>query len=145
MRPGLDSCLKAIRPGDTLVVWKLDRLGRSLKDLISIVSFSPKQGVAFESLTEKIDTSSSSGQQLFDLFAALADFEMSLIRERATVSLAAARKRGLERGRPIKLDKEKLVDARKMVEGGLLITKAAKLIGVSRSLLYSKIKHHGKE
>jgi DNA invertase Pin-like site-specific DNA recombinase len=96
----LTNCLKALRPGDTLVVWKLDRLGRSLIDLVSIVNNLPKLEVAFESLTEKIDTSTTTGQLIFHIFAALADYERTLIRERTMAGLAAARKRGNIGGRP---------------------------------------------
>ena len=103
-RPDLAACLKALRTGDTLVVWRLDRLGRSLPDLIRIVGDLETKGVAFESLTEKIDTSSATGRLVFHLFGALAEFERSLTRERTHAGLAAARARGRVGGRQPKLD-----------------------------------------
>ena len=102
-RPDLAACLKALRIGDTLVVWRLDRLGRSLPDLIRIVGDLETKGVAFESLTEKIDTSSATGRLVFHLFGALAEFERSLTRERTQAGLAAARARGRVGGRQPKL------------------------------------------
>ena len=102
-RPDLAACLKALRTGDTLVVWRLDRLGRSLPDLIRIVGDLETKGVAFESLTEKIDTSSATGRLVFHLFGALAEFERSLTRERTQAGLAAARARGRVGGRQPKL------------------------------------------
>jgi len=99
-RPELTNCLKALRPGDSLVVWKLDRLGQSLIDLVSIVNSLPKLEVAFESLTEKIDTTTTTGQLIFHIFTALADYERTLIRERTMAGLAAARKQGNIGGRP---------------------------------------------
>ncbi len=93
-RPELEQCRKALRAGDTLVVWRLDRLGRSLHDLVQIVAELEQRGVHFESLTEKIETGSASGKLQFHVFAALAEFERGLIRERTQAGLAAARARG---------------------------------------------------
>ena len=107
-RPDLAACLKALRTGDTLVVWRLDRLGRSLPDLIRIVGDLETKGVAFESLTEKIDTSSATGRLVFHLFGALAEFERSLTRERTHAGLAAARARGRVGGRKPKLDDKQI-------------------------------------
>ena len=107
-RPDLAACLKALRIGDTLVVWRLDRLGRSLPDLIRIVGDLETKGVAFESLTEKIDTSSATGRLVFHLFGALAEFERSLTRERTHAGLAAARARGRVGGRKPKLDDKQI-------------------------------------
>lgn len=98
-RPGLDTCLNFARPGDTVVVWRLDRLGRSLSDLVQIVGDLEKKGIGFESLTEKIDTSSATGRLVFHLFAALAEFERNLTRERTAAGLSAARARGRAGGR----------------------------------------------
>ena len=102
-RPQLEGCLKALREGDTLVVWRLDRLGRSLQDLIELTNNFQTRGVEFESLTERIDTSSPTGRLVFHLFGALAEFERSLIRERTMAGLKAARARGRKGGRPKKL------------------------------------------
>ena len=93
-RPALGYCRRALAAGDTLVVWRLDRLGRSLPDLVQIVSELEKAGVGFESLTERIETSSAAGKLVFHVFAALAEFERNVIRERTHAGLVAARARG---------------------------------------------------
>ncbi|MGP5123897.1 recombinase family protein [Glutamicibacter ardleyensis] len=93
-RPELDKLLDQIRPGDTLVVWRLDRLGRSIRHLINHMDVLQQQGIEFKSLQENIDTSSSGGRLLFNIFASLAEFERDLIRERTNASLQAARARG---------------------------------------------------
>jgi DNA invertase Pin-like site-specific DNA recombinase len=93
-RPELESCLKALRLGDVLVVWRLDRLGRSLSDLVQIVGDLEGRGVGFVSLTESIQTNSPAGRLVFHVFAALAEFERNLIRERTRAGLASARARG---------------------------------------------------
>ena len=98
-RPELDQCLKALRSGDTLVVWRLDCLGRSLRDLVQIVGDLEKREIAFESLMEKIETGSAAGRLVFHVFAALAEFERNLIRERTRAGLAAARARGRKGGK----------------------------------------------
>lgn len=105
-RPELIQCLKALRSGDTLVVWRMDRLGRSLSDLVKTISDLEARGVGFESLTEKIETSSATGKLMFHVFAAMAEFERNLIRERTQAGLAAARARGRVGGRKHKLDEQ---------------------------------------
>jgi DNA invertase Pin-like site-specific DNA recombinase len=102
-RPGLDACLKSLREGDTLVVWRLDRLGRSLADLISLTNELQSRKIELESITEKIETGSSAGKLVFQVFGALAEFERNLIRERTIAGLKAARVRGRKGGRPRKL------------------------------------------
>ena len=102
-RPELEACLRTLRAGDTLVVWKLDRLGRSLKHLVEIIHALEQRGVAFRSLTESIDTGSAGGRLIFHVFGALAEFEHSLIRERTIAGLSAARARGRLGGRKAKL------------------------------------------
>ena len=102
-RKGLEELLAFMRSGDTVVVWKLDRLGRSLKDLIETLNFLKDRGVDFISLTEKIDTTTPGGKLIFHLMGALAEFERDLIRERTNAGLAAARVRGRIGGRPRKL------------------------------------------
>jgi DNA invertase Pin-like site-specific DNA recombinase len=139
-RPELENCLKAIRPGDRLVVWKLDRLGRSLPDLVDIINGLAKSGVFFESLTENIDTGSASGRLIFHIFAALADFERSLIRERTLAGLEAARRKGRVGGRPRKLTPEAIADARKAINGGMTMKAAAKLFGVSKTTLFERLR-----
>src|SRR5437867_1277944 len=99
-RPGLAEALSHLREGDTLVVWRLDRLGRSLKHLIETVTALHAQGVAFQSITENIDTSNPTGKLVFHIFGALAEFERSIIRERTIAGVSAARARGRKGGRP---------------------------------------------
>jgi DNA invertase Pin-like site-specific DNA recombinase len=103
-RPGLTQALEVVRTGDTLVVWKLDRLGRSLAHLVSVINALQRQGIHFQSLQERIDTTSGVGKLVFHLFAALAEFERDLIRKRTLAGLAAARARGKRGGRPKALD-----------------------------------------
>lgn len=107
-RTGLTEALKFMRTGDTFIAWKLDRLGRSLKQLIETVNILQERGIGFKSLTEQIDTTSSGGKLIFHVFGALAEFERDLIRERTNAGLAAARARGRVGGRPQKLDEKKL-------------------------------------
>jgi DNA invertase Pin-like site-specific DNA recombinase len=106
-RPGLEAALEYVREGDTLLVWRLDRLGRSLKDLIEIVTRLENRGIGFRSLQESIDTTTSGGRLIFQIFGALAEFERNLIRERTRAGLEAARARGRKGGRPRKLDSKK--------------------------------------
>ena len=103
-RPGLQAALEYAREGDTLTVWRLDRLGRSLRDLIDLVNRLEARGIALKSLQESIDTTTSSGKLVFHVFGALAEFERNLIRERTKAGLAAARARGRQGGRPKALD-----------------------------------------
>lgn len=106
-RKGLSEALEFLRQGDTLVVWRLDRLGRSLKHLIETISQLHNRGIWFKSLTEQIDTTTSGGKLIFHVFGALAEFERDLIRERTQAGLAAARARGKSGGRPTLLDEKK--------------------------------------
>jgi DNA invertase Pin-like site-specific DNA recombinase len=106
-RPGLERALADVRPGDSLVVWKLDRLGRSLKHLIETVTDLSERGVGFRSLQEAIDTTTSGGKLIFHVFGALAEFERDIIRQRTLAGLAAARARGRKGGRPRHLDDKK--------------------------------------
>jgi DNA invertase Pin-like site-specific DNA recombinase len=101
-RPQLEACLKSLREGDTLVVWRLDRLGRNLADLVGLVAQFEQRRINFESLTERIETVSPAGLLIFHVFAALAEFERNLIRERTVAGLKAARARGRNGGRPAK-------------------------------------------
>ncbi len=100
VRPGLDEALGFVRPGDTLVVWRLDRLGRSLRHLIDTISLVQERGIGFKSLQEQIDTTTSGGKLVFHVFGALAEFERDLIRERTRAGLLAARARGRLGGHP---------------------------------------------
>lgn len=133
----LEACLKALREGDTLVVWRLDRLGRSLLDLVSIVNDLKRSGVEFDSLTKRIDTGSSTGQLIFHIFASLAEFERSLIRERTLAGLKAARARGRKGGRPRRLTANDIkAIAALMKAGDLTLTEIARRFGVSRTTLW---------
>ena len=136
-RPELEACLKALRSGDTLAVWRLDRLGRNLGDLVAIVTDLGARGVAFESVTEQIATGSPSGKLVFHLFAALAEFERNLIRERTNAGLQAARKRGRVGGRPAKLTGKDLAMAKAlMADRSNDVGDIAQRFGVHRSTLY---------
>ena len=136
-RPELEQCRKALRAGDTLVVWRLDRLGRSLHDLVQIVAELEQRGVHFESLTEKIETGSAAGKLVFHVFAALAEFERNLIRERTRAGLVAARARGRAGGRKPKLSEAQIKEINEMVDAQKLpIGRIAELYGVSRTTIY---------
>lgn len=139
-RPELEHCLKALRTGDTLVVWRLDRLGRSLQDLVRIVTELETQGIAFESVSEKIDTGSASGKLQFHVFAAMAEFERNLIRERTNAGLAAARARGRVGGRPAKLTDKQVREIKLLLaDPQAVVADIAKKYGVSRTTLYTKV------
>lgn len=136
-RPGLDEALKYARPGDTLVVWRLDRFGRSLKDLVARMDDLHERGVGFRSLTEGIDTTSAAGKLVFHVFGALAEFERELIRERTMAGLKAARARGRKGGRPRKLDGRKLELASKlMADPEVSVAEVCEAVGVSPATLY---------
>ncbi len=137
-RPILEEVLSYLRAGDTLVVWRLDRLGRSLQHLIEVVAQLAARGIGFKSLTEQIDTTTPGGKLVFHVFGALAEFERDLIRERTQAGLAAARARGRTGGRPRKLADAKQLDlARALYEGGQTdIATICKTLGISRATLY---------
>ncbi|CAJ5943848.1 recombinase family protein [Burkholderia pseudomallei] len=137
-RPELVHCLKALREGDTLVVWRLDRLGRNLQDLIRIVNELEQRGVKFKSLKEFIDTGDPAGKLVFHLFAALAEFERELVRERTMAGLEAARARGRKGGRPQLLDvKQQRAALAMMKNREMSVAEIGRHFGVSRSTLYS--------
>lgn len=137
-RPEWVQCLKALRSGDTLVVWRLDRLGRSLSDLVRIVGELEQRGVGFESLTEKIETSSAAGKLIFHVFASLAEFERNLIRERTRAGLEAARARGRIGGRTRKLDDKQIREIRAMLRDPQVnVSDVARRYGVSRTTIYT--------
>lgn len=136
-RPGLDALLDQLRPADTVVVWRLDRLGRSLRNLIDLVQALGARGVGFVSLTENIDTTTSGGKLVFHIFGALAEFERDLIRERTVAGLAAARARGRRGGRPTVWTADKLRLAQEMYDAKTYdIATIAKVLGVSRASVY---------
>ena len=137
-RASLKEALAYVRPGDTLVVWRLDRLGRSLKHLIETVTDLRNRGIGFRSLTEQIDTTTPGGKLVFHVFGALAEFERDLIRERTNAGLAAARARGRTGGRPKKLaDPKQLALAQALYDGGQTdIATLCRTLGISRATLY---------
>jgi DNA invertase Pin-like site-specific DNA recombinase len=139
-RPELEGCLKALRKSDTLVVWGLDRLGRSLRDLIQLTQDLQGRGIGLESLTEKIDTVSTTGKLVFHVFAALAEFERNLIRERTLAGLKAARARGRNGGRPKKLSAKELKTIRTLLRSNEVpVQDIATQFKVNRSTLYRNI------
>lgn len=142
-RPELDKLLDQIRPGDTLVVWRLDRLGRSLRNLIDQVTVLHQRDVGFKSLQETIDTTSSGGRLVFHVFGALAEFERDLIRERTNAGLAAARARGRAGGRPALLTKDKLTTAKRLYEQQeMTVAEIGEVLGVSRSTIYRSLRQN---
>lgn len=140
-RVELEHCRKALRSGDTLVVWRLDRLGRSLADLVKIIGDLEREGITFESLGEKIDTGSASGKLQFHVFAALAEFERNLIRERTNAGLTAARARGRVGGRPAKLTEKNIREIKAlMTDPHCQVSEIAVRYGVSRTTLYKRVR-----
>ncbi|ABS65792.1 Resolvase domain [Xanthobacter versatilis] len=135
IRPGLRRALKTARAGDVLVVWRLDRLGRSIKDLIDIVGQLQQRGIGFLSLQEQIDTTSAAGRFYLHMLAALAEFERELIRDRTRAGLDAARSRGVVMGRPRKLSPAQIADARNLIASGRTVTSVAAACGVTRTTL----------
>jgi DNA invertase Pin-like site-specific DNA recombinase len=139
-RPELGAVMDALRPGDTLVVWRLDRLGRSLPHLIETVRGLAERGIGFRSLQEAIDTTTPGGRLVFHIFGSLAEFERDLIRERTMAGLAAARRRGRVGGRPTVMTVAKTKQAQRMVTAGTPLTEVADVLGVSRTTLYRHLK-----
>lgn len=140
-RPGLKQVQELLRAGDTLIVWRLDRLGRSLKDLIEWVNRLEHSGVGLRSLQEAIDTTSPSGKLTFHLFGALAEFERNLIRERTQAGLAAARARGRQGGRPKALDADKRQVAVELYRAKKLpVKKICEMMGISKPTLYAYLR-----
>ena len=143
-RPELDTCLKVLRKGDTLVVWRLDRLGRSLKDLVEVVHGLEESGIGFQSLTESIDTTNAGGKLIFHIFAALAEFERNLIRERTVAGLVAARARGRKGGRKAKMTKGDVRKAAAMLLDPLMTkTEVARHFSISRVTLNAALHREG--
>ena len=136
-RPALKAALEYMRAGDTLVVWKLDRLARSLKQLIETVEAFEERGLGLRSLTEAIDTTTAGGKLVFHIFAALAEFERGVIRERTMAGLQAARARGRKGGRPPALTARDLAAAMAMLKNSeITVLEVAKRLGVAASTLY---------
>jgi DNA invertase Pin-like site-specific DNA recombinase len=139
-RPGLQQALSVARAGDVLVVWRLDRLSRSLKDLIGMVETLSERGIELQSLSEGLATNSNSGQLIFHIFGALAEFERNLIRERTQAGLKAARARGRKGGRPKTLEPSKRQLAVKLYEERqYTIDEICRMMGISKPTLYNYI------
>jgi DNA invertase Pin-like site-specific DNA recombinase len=135
-RPALLRCLKRLESGDTLIVWKLDRLGRSLRDLITLLDDLRARGVKFRSLTESIDTETPTGRALWQMIGVLAELERSLISERTRAGVKAAKARGVKFGRKPKLTSQQISHARKLIEQGEAPQSVAGILGVSRATIY---------
>ena len=152
-RPGLEACVKALQSGNTLVIWKLDRLGRDLKHLVTLVDELSSRDVGLKVLTgngAQIDTATANGKLFFGIFAALAEFERELIRERTKAGLEAARARGRKGGRPRKMDKATLMIAIKALEDkNITVRDVAKKLNMTTTTLYvylngdGSLKEHG--
>lgn len=146
-RPVLESVLGELRPGDVLVIWKLDRLGRSLRDLVELASVLLERGVGLKSLNDPLDTTHSQGRLVFNLFGALAEFERDLIRERTQAGLTAARARGRLGGRPKGLPPaaERTACAAETLyrERRLSVREIAAQLGIAKSTLYDYLRHRG--
>ncbi|MQW40782.1 helix-turn-helix domain-containing protein [Sinorhizobium meliloti] len=142
-RPGLDSALAALQPGDVLTVWRLDRLGRNLSDLIAIVQEIEARGAAFRSLSEQIDTTTPTGRLFFHMAGAFAEFERSLIIERTKAGLTAAKGRGVRLGRRLSLTPDQIRKARLLIEAGEGPRSVAASFDVSESTLYRAFQRTG--
>lgn len=140
-RKQLKEALGHVRKGDVLVVWKLDRLGRSLKHLIHVVSELEERGIGFKSIQENIDTTTNGGKLIFHIFGALAEFEREIIRERTKAGLAAARSRGRLGGRPKKMDDRKIEMAQALYDKKTVpIKDICKQLGISKGTFYRYVK-----
>ena len=135
-RPALARCLKKLAAGDTLIVWKLDRLGRSLRDLITLLDDFKQRAVKFKSLTEAIDTETPTGRAMWQMIGVLAELERSLISERTRAGVEAAKQRGVKFGRTPKLSPLQIKHAREQIEKGKRVEEVAALFRVGRSTLY---------
>jgi DNA invertase Pin-like site-specific DNA recombinase len=142
-RPGLAKALEFVRAGDCLVVWKLDRLGRSLSHLLTIVTGLKEKGVGFRSLTEQMDTTTPHGELLFHLFGALAQYERALIQERVKAGISAAKRRGRHSGRPRVLDAEKLESVIAALASGTSKAAVCRTFGIPRSTLIDSLARAG--
>lgn len=135
-RPGLQLALEVLRKGDTLVVWKLDRLGRTVKGLIDLVNQLHSKGIHFKSITDNVDTSTPSGRFFFHVMASLAQMERELVAERTKAGLAAAKEQGRVGGRKRKMTKSKIESAKKLLESGVLPRDVARNLSISIPTLY---------
>jgi DNA invertase Pin-like site-specific DNA recombinase len=140
-RPGLDAALAALQPGDVLTVWRLDRLGRTMRHLVNTVTDFAERGIGFQSITEAMDTTTAGGELLFHVMGALAQFERRLNAERSRAGIEAARRRGKHLGRPAKLTPEKVDHARRVIDSGeQSVTGMAKILEAHRITLHKALK-----
>jgi Enterobacteriaceae phage serine recombinase len=144
-RPQLDRCLAEVGAGDILVVWKLDRLGRSLQHLIEVINLLHDRDAGFKSITEGMDTSTNQGRLVFHMFGALAEFERGLIVERTMAGLAAAKTRGVTGGRLPALNADEARIAKDMIKRGISISDVARVMKVSRATIYRDIEMTDRE
>ncbi|GGK80663.1 recombinase family protein [Rufibacter glacialis] len=145
-RPSLNKVREILRRGDTLVVWRLDRLGRSLKDLIEWMTYLDQEGIALRSLQENIDTSTATGKLVYHVFGAISEFEKGLLKERVMAGLTAARARGRVGGRPQKLsDQKKKLAVRLYEEKQHSIDEICQMMQITKPTLYSYIRHEQKQ
>lgn len=138
-RPALAELMSFVREGDVVVVYKLDRLGRSLGHLIETINTLGARGVGFASVTEGIDTSTPAGRLVFNLFGSIAEFERDLIRERTNAGLTAARARGRKGGRPSVMTPDKVAQARAMAAGNVTVGAICETLGISRATYYREV------
>jgi DNA invertase Pin-like site-specific DNA recombinase len=139
-RPGLDRALRALKQGDTLVVWKLDRFGRSLFHLVQTISELGERGVSFQSLSDPIDTTNAGGRLVLHIMGALAEFERTLIVERTLAGLSAAKRRGVKLGRKPILTPAQITHARRLIDGGERPHSVASTLSVGRTTLWRALK-----
>jgi DNA invertase Pin-like site-specific DNA recombinase len=144
-RSELDKCLKSLKPGDVLIVWKLDRLGRTLRDLITLLNGLKGQGVKFKSITEAVDTETPTSRAMWQMVGILAELEKSLIQEQTKAGREEAMRRGVKMGRKPKLSPHQVAHARKLVENGESPAHVAHLLKVARSTLYAALRTYGGE
>lgn len=141
-RPGLDKALEFLQSGDCLVVWKLDRLGRSLTHLLDIVSRLQKKGIGFKSITEQMDTTTAHGEFLFNVFGSLAQYERALIKERVVAGLEAAKRRGRIGGRPKVISEEKMEAILEDLKSGTSKAAICRNFGIKRTTLYDTLSRY---
>lgn len=141
-RPGLQNALDFLHEGDCLIVWKLDRLGRSLPHLLDIITTLHKRGIAFRSLTEQMDTTTPHGELLFNIFGSLAQYERALTRERIIAGLEAAKRRGRRSGRPRAIDEEKMENIVESLKAGASKAAICRSFGIKRSTLYDALNRY---
>jgi len=142
-RPNLEKALNFLQPGDCLVVWKLDRLGRSLPHLLQIFESLKKSSISFRSITEQMDTNTAGGQFLFQILGVMAEYERALARERILAGLESAKLRGISGGRPRKLDSEKLETIQELLQNGTSKAQICRTFNIPKSTLVDSLKRLG--